>query len=456
MPGLILLSILASPALAAPPPSPAVGLLADYDAELRGDDGRVDIPLLISQLKALGVNAYMFLIWHKPTDWDDLQAFLPAAKAAGIDVWAYLCPPSEPPPSQPFGYDYVRWGQELARLALKYPNLRAWVIDDFYANSTTLTPAYIAEIQQAARAINPDLKFLPLMYFPEIGSDFMDAYAPVIDGAVVAYPTSPDDIRRAARILRGEVVEPAACVMAYPWGTPSQPGDSVEISREVAVKPDAPRYEISLDDRDDFIGPTDGYHFKQLLIDGAVAWEEDVAGGGGPEGSPGDPDWHTVTVNVADHVRGKEKTALALRCIDKKGVSNFGVHVRFSNVRLEGFAQTTLDLTDDKAWQQKTQGAWQLSFHTHPSAAGKFRLPYVVMPAGTEHDLKLRLPGSQGAAAEVGAHVRMVLEEMKAGNCDGVVTYCLDKRPGSRVFDLARDLFAQYHPVREGEGPREP
>ena len=108
-------------------------IIADYDAELRGPDGRVDIPLLIRQLKALGVNCYFWLIWHADTDWEDLQLFLPEAEKAGIDVWVYLVPPSEPPPSKPFGLDFVRWGQEIAKLSLKHPNLKAWVIDDFYA-----------------------------------------------------------------------------------------------------------------------------------------------------------------------------------------------------------------------------------------------------------------------------------------------------------------------------------
>ena len=42
------------------------------------------------------------------------------------------------------------------------------------------------------------------------------------------------------------------------------------------------------------------------------------------------------------------------------------------------------------------------------------------------------------------------LRAWQEGKCDGVVTYCLEKQPGSRTFDVARDLFGQYRPARFG------
>jgi len=65
------------------PPIPASapelfrGHLADYDSELRGPDGRVDIGAMVTRLRALGVTTYYWLIWHAATDWDDLKLFLP-------------------------------------------------------------------------------------------------------------------------------------------------------------------------------------------------------------------------------------------------------------------------------------------------------------------------------------------------------------------------------------------
>src|SRR5678810_947966 len=72
--------------------------LADYDAELRRPDGRVDTSAMVERLKALGVTTYYWLIAHAATDWDDLKLFLPDAANAHIEVWAYLVPPSESAP----------------------------------------------------------------------------------------------------------------------------------------------------------------------------------------------------------------------------------------------------------------------------------------------------------------------------------------------------------------------
>lgn len=84
-------------------PSPPSPFLGDYAGELREPRPRkdgvrhVDTPRLIQKLKELGVTHYFYLIWHAPTDWDDLRhEFLPAARQAGIDVWVYLVPLQSP------------------------------------------------------------------------------------------------------------------------------------------------------------------------------------------------------------------------------------------------------------------------------------------------------------------------------------------------------------------------
>ena len=115
------------------------------------------------------------------------------------------------------------------------------------------------------------------MYFPEIRPKFVDDYREVIDGAVVAYLQDRDEIQRTWALLNDATLPPAA-ELTFPPNTRSRPGDYVTASQTVRLRP-AQRYELHLRERDDFTGPTAGYHFKQLLVDGAVVWEEDVAGG---------------------------------------------------------------------------------------------------------------------------------------------------------------------------------
>ena len=82
-------------------------------------------------------------------------------------------------------------------------------------------------------------------------------------------------------------------------------------SQTVEVLP-ADRYEVRFLERDGFSGKTAGYHFKQLLIDGNVVWEQDVAGG--PDG------WQKVVVDVTAQVRGKAHTTLwPSACWTKRG-----------------------------------------------------------------------------------------------------------------------------------------
>jgi hypothetical protein len=187
--------------------------LADYNSELRRSDGRVDPDTMVTRLKELGVTTYYWLIWHAPTDWEDLKLFLPKAREAGIEVWVYLVPPSESPPqyggqySEPFRLDYPHWAEEIARLSLNHTNLTAWVIDDFYANHQLFTPAYLRDTQVRAKRLNPRLAFLPLMYFEEIRPSFVEDYRTVIDGVVVAYLQDREEIEQTWAILNDAAVK---------------------------------------------------------------------------------------------------------------------------------------------------------------------------------------------------------------------------------------------------------
>ncbi len=423
--------------LAAEPGGAAKGqprwMIATYDAELRRADGRVDCQLMVRRLAQLGVNAYFWLIWHAPTDWEDLKEFLPLAERAGIDVWVYLVPPSEPPPSQPFGLDFVRWAREIALLSREHENLRGFVIDDFYANRAKLTPEYIRRMVAAGREVNARLKFYPLMYFWEIGPEFMRAYAPVIDGVVVAYPRDREIIRQAARILRDEVAWPARCEMRFPWNRRSAAGDMAEIACTVRPAEGAERQIVRFRWRDDFAGPTAGYHFAELVVGGEVVWKADVAGGDGR--------WRQVQVDVTKQVAGKRSVELALGCRDEKAVSNFGVRVEFSGLELDGFAGRAPNLGRREDWKVEVRGAWNVSFEPAWAGTGQYKLPFIVMPAGSPSQFRKRHPGSEGTPGEVARHIRMILEAMRAGECDGIAIYCLPLREGNEYFRAVQALI---------------
>ncbi len=416
---------------------------ADYDSEPRRADGHVDGDTLLTRLKELHVTTYYWLVWHARTDWDDLKLFLPKAAQANIQVWVYLVPPTESPPqyrdlySEPFRLDYGRWAEEIARLSLQHTNLTAWVIDDFYANHEFFTPAVIRDLQRRAKSINPRLAFLPLMYFGEIRRAFIEDYREVIDGVVVAYPQDRDEINHAWSLLNdAAVVLPGE--LNHPWSTSSQPGDFVRVSQSATVEPEGHR-RLRFRERDDFTAGTAGYHFKQLLVNETVVWEADVAGGTNA--------WGEVTVDVTAAAQGKTNLTLAFRLLDKQGVSNFGVRWQVKDLQAEGL-KLAAGLDQPQKWQVSQRGAFEAGFGDRiKPPQRRFHVPFIVMTAGQAGEFRMR-HGDPASPERIAEWLKFCLQAWREGKCDGVVTYCLDKQPRSRIFDLARDLFGEYREAR--------
>ncbi len=417
---------------------------ADYDSEPRRPDGRVDCDALVARLKELHVTTYYWLVWHAATDWDDLKVFLPTAAEAGLQVWVYLVPPTESAPKygtaymEPYRLDYGRWAEEIGRLSLARTNLTAWVIDDFYANHEFFTPAAVRELQRRGQSINPRLAFLPLMYFNEIRRPFVRDYREVIDGVVVAYPQDRDEIDHAWAILNDAAVALPG-ELSYPASTPSQPGDFVQASQSAAVQA-GEHHRLRFRERDDFTAGTSGYHFKRLLVNDRVLWEEDVAGGTNA--------WRKVSVDVPAAARSGTNVTIAFRLLDKKGVSNFGVRWQVKELQAEGLTLAA-GLDQPQRWQVSQRGSFEAGFGDRLRAPERrFHVPFIVMTAGHAGEFKLR-HGEPASPERMAEWLRFCLQAWREGKCDGVVTYCLEKQAGSRVFDLARDLFREYRMMRQ-------
>ncbi len=202
------------------------------------------------------------------------------------------------------------------------------------------------------------------------------------------------------------------------------------------------RCRLHFRERDDFTGPTTGYHFKQVLIDGVVVWEEDVAGGS--------PAWREVSVDVTEQARGRTHVTVALRLIDKKGVSNFGMRWRLSDVRAEGL-QTEAAWAEPQAWKVARQGAFETGFGGEVKPGQRrFHVPFVSMTAGDAEEFRQR-HGDPVTPERIAGHLRLSLQAWLDGKCEGVVTYCLDKRPTSQSLPLARDLFHAFR--RQADTP---
>lgn len=415
--------------------------LAAYDAELRLANGRVDIDGTLARLRQLGATTYYWFIGAAATDWDDLQLFLPKAADAGIEVWAYILPPRESPPSQfgstfsePYRLDFPRWAQEIARLSLRHPNLTAWVIDDFYLDHPFFTPGYVRSLQSKAKAINPRLAFVPVMYPTEVVRKNVEPYRDMLDGVIVAYLLDRADIERARAVLNG-TDGPAPGEIRFPDDTASHAGDYAMISQSAAVEAGKPVV-VRFRERDNYPGKTAGYHVKQLLVDDHVVWEQDVAGGG--------TDWHDVSIDISGQVRGKTKVTLAFRLLDKQPVGNFGVVWRLADLRAGGL-HVDADLSEPQKWQVAVQGDFEAGFDAAPGAPQDRRqLPMISMVAAQKVEFQGR-HGAPATAERIAERLRVSLQAWQAGKCDGVVTYRLELVPQNDVFPPVEKLFREFN-----------
>jgi hypothetical protein len=152
---------------------PAAKVMGVYDNEPRLGDGHVDVPALISAIKDSNANTYNYLIGHETTDWEDLPGFLDAAEREGIDVWVTVLPPSESPPfgsmsSEPYGLDFVSWARAIANLSASHKSLKAWSVDNLDHNCGFFAPQYLEEAVSAGKEVNPDLAFVPVVYYPAL------------------------------------------------------------------------------------------------------------------------------------------------------------------------------------------------------------------------------------------------------------------------------------------------
>ncbi|MHB8900933.1 MAG: hypothetical protein ACYC6Y_19470, partial [Thermoguttaceae bacterium] len=248
-----------------------------------------------------------------------------------------------------------------------------------------------------------------------------------------AYLQDRDEIDWIWAVLN-DVDVPVPGELSHPWDTPSKTGDFVMVEQAAEVLA-GDKQVVRFRQRDDFGADTAGFHFKQLLVDGQVAWEEDVAGG--------ELQWERMEVDVSRLVQGKSRVRLALRLIDKRGVSNFGVRWRVGELAADGL-RLGAGLDEQAGWQVSRQGAFESGFAADPKAGQRrFHIPFISMPAGTLSDYRKRHgePATPEAMANL---VRVSLEACRQGKCDGVVTYCLDKSPTSKTFPLVAEAFGEF------------
>ncbi|MEA3402952.1 MAG: glycoside hydrolase family 20 zincin-like fold domain-containing protein [Armatimonadota bacterium] len=122
--------------------------------------------------------------------------------------------------------------------------------------------------------------------------------------------------------------QPRAFVMSFPGHTASTPGDfcRVEFSLDCADAQGELRLQLHLTDEYDSDRWT-GYRFYQLLHEGEVIWEEDIA-----LTRRGGNEWSSI--DVTELAEGVEELDLTLQLLDRRPVGNYTTTIFVGPVRL--------------------------------------------------------------------------------------------------------------------------
>ncbi|NBE97631.1 hypothetical protein FE391_28425 [Nonomuraea sp. KC401] len=384
------------------------------ETEPRADGIRhVDTELMIAGLKAIKANTYVFPMAGDNVHWEDLRnEFLPAAAAAGINVWVLVYSPSQAGccVSRPYKHDYVAWAREIATLSRTHPNLIGWTVDDYAYDLKTFTPEYVKQMRAAARAINPSLRFVPTVYYSQFTDAFIAEQIPLLEGVIFPFRDEPHrdtswtwnlsyQVKQLAQRLPGTDVylmpyahplshaaqKPTVAyveavtkkglehvrtgelsgVLQYKlpfvsrdtgWTRPAsdnlartgngrlsfvvqtktvtKAGMWCSASRQAQLTPGAGTYGVSFWHGDDR-GPDSpaGYHVKQLLLNGKVVWQQDVAAN--------DHAWQRATVDLTAELAGANSAKLEWRLYERKGVTSY-----FTDVSVDDIVATGLQLSD--------------------------------------------------------------------------------------------------------------
>lgn len=116
-------------------------------------------------------------------------------------------------------------------------------------------------------------------------------------------------------------------LISLPTGTATSAGDYAEIQQQSVYRtPSGPSYTLQFSVKDSYVGSTQGYHMKQVLVNDRVVWEQDVATDG--------TDWRNIRVNITDIVANQPSATVKLRVYEKKGVTSFHTNVWWDDVQI--------------------------------------------------------------------------------------------------------------------------
>lgn len=201
------------------------------------------------------------------------------------------------------------------------------------------------------------------------------------------------------------------------WGSPTAVGDFAAASEQITVDPAATQHRITFWERDSYYHRDGslGYHVKQVLVNGAPAWQADVASDA--------QEWQQITVDLDPYLAAGDTSAtLTFRLYEKNGVSNFGLQYLVTDVAGTGVTVADPDFSGT-GWTTATSA--NQAMHALPTY-------YVCDPDRQQHaftaiagvygpyELSARAAGTASPALVVAAN--KVVTRFRSGDRSGAAT----------------------------------
>ncbi len=432
-----------TPHLSGQPP-----VYADYGNVVREASPRADgyyhvnTPCLIQKLVSGNIKTYAFLVWNPnsyKTDWDDFRLeFLPAAQAAGINAWLYLTPPTEnsPPAAYtPFADDYYSWMTAAAQLSLRYPVLKAVVIDDYNSNLGLFTPDYVRRITDAALGINTNFMFMVVnydlshgwaSYTQMISPAFMNSYGSYLGSVIFpylnwgnrttndynSYSNAASQIAINSDIVGGQLAQFAMRTSSGP-SAGNYGAASLVLTNAAGVFPNAP-YAFQFRVSNWPTNPGPGNLVFELRVDGTLIWSKDQASFYGVV---------DVTTNLQSWVNGKSSPTVMVR--------------EYANTSVSTAVGCSWNLPAGN-WVRSESGAFVGKTVLYPAMPNN--VPIVVMIYDGGYSSPAWYPSTNYVH-----DVNVIAQaSVQAGQAAGIIQYGMDKSSSSPQFPIIQQLYGQW------------
>jgi len=163
--------------------------------------------------------------------------------------------------------------------------------------------------------------------------------------------------------------------LRLPTGTPSANGNYAEVEQSFYLK-NPTKYMLNLFTRDSRSGSAAGYHYKQVLIDGVVVWQQDAAT---------DPanQWLGTLVDVTPYVAGKSSITVQLRLYDKNAVTSYGIDTYWDSITITNTDLQNGRFESDSDWNYEENQAAFTGEYTTDSAFEGTQSYKISFPSGT-------------------------------------------------------------------------